>query len=133
MRCRVLLVDDNEGILERAAEVLRSDFVIVGAVTHCQAALETAVAVQPDVIVLDISLPDGCGLDVARRLKATDSAVAIVFLTVHDDEEIAREAKDAGGIGYVLKSRLGSELLTAVHRASVGKRFPSGGLGDGPM
>ena len=122
---RILLVDDNDEVLKRAAGVLSHHFVIVGAVTTGRAALEAAATLRPDVIVLDISLPDLCGLEVAARLKAAQSPVAIVFLTVHDDEAIIRAARDAGGIGFVLKPRLRSELLSAVVSASSGLRFRS--------
>lgn len=130
-RPKVLVVDDNKKLLEIAVAVLARDFEIVGAVTDGRAALEAAVTLQPDVIVLDITMPDVCGLEVARRLKAAGSQAAVVFLTVHDDEEIVRAARDVGGVGYVLKPRLGSDLRRVAVGAVTGHRFASLGMPDG--
>jgi DNA-binding NarL/FixJ family response regulator len=122
---RVLLVDDSADMLDSAASVLSSEFEIVGAVQDGRTALEAAGTLRPDVIVLDISMPGMGGIEVAARLKAAGSTAAVVFLTVHEDEEVVRAAKDAGGIGYVLKPRLVSELRQATHEASEGRRFIS--------
>ncbi len=124
-RRRVLLVDDNAEILNRAAAVLSPDFEIVGAVTDGYAALEAARTLRPDVIVLDISMVGMCGLEVASRLKAVGSTAAVVFLTIHNDEEFVVAAKNAGGVGYVLKPRLASDLPLAALSASCGRRFIS--------
>jgi DNA-binding NarL/FixJ family response regulator len=69
---------------------------------------------RPDVIVLDISMPGMTGLDVATCLRKEGSTAALVFLTVHDDEEFILAAKAAGGLGYVLKPRLATDLMLAV-------------------
>ena len=128
---RVLLVDDNDGMLERAAAVLSQRFEIVGAVNDGWKALEAAGTLHPDIIVLDISMPGMGGLEVANRLKATGCKAAVVFLTIHDEEEIVRAARDAGGVGYVLKPRLASELPLAAAEASAGRRFISADIADG--
>jgi len=122
---RVLLVDDNAEMLDAAAAVLSSGFEIVGAVKDGRTALDAAGNLHPDVIVLDISMPGMGGLEVASRLKAGGSTAAVVFLTVHEDEEVVRAARDAGGTGYVLKPRLASELPKATFEASEGRRFIS--------
>ena len=129
-RPRVLVVDDNKTLLAISVAVLSRDFEIVGAVTDGRAALEAAAALQPDVIVLDIAMPEMGGLEVASRLKAAGSHVAVVFLTVHDDEEIVQAARDVGGVGYVLKPRLGSDLRPAAVGAVTGQRFASLGMPD---
>ena len=72
---------------------------------------------QPDVIVLDISMPGMTGFEVASRLRKAGSKAAVVFLTVHDDEDFMQAAKAAGGIGYVVKPRLASDLAVAVLEA----------------
>jgi len=124
-RARVLLVDDNEPMLARAAAVLTPDCVIVGAVQDGPAAIEAARTLQPDVIVLDISMPGMTGFEVMYRLRECGSAAAVVFLTVHDDEEFVLAAKAAGVIGYVLKPQLASDLLSAVREARAGRPFVS--------
>jgi CheY-like chemotaxis protein len=129
-RPRVLVVDDNKKLLEISVAVLSRDFEIVGAVTDGRAALEAAATLHPDVIVLDIAMPEMGGLELASRLKAAGSQVAVVFLTVHDDEEIVQAARDVGGVGYVLKPRLGSDLRRAAVGAVTGQRFASPDMPD---
>jgi PAS domain S-box-containing protein len=111
---RVLLVDDNDAILARAGDVLSPTCVIAGKAQNGKAALEAAEILRPDVIVLDISMPDMTGFEVATHLRQTGSAAAIVLLSVHDDEEYLQAARGAGAVGYVVKSRLASDLLPAV-------------------
>ena len=120
-RPRVLLVDDNEDWLSRAATVLSRVCTIVGARTDGPSALQAADAYHPDVIVLDISMPGMSGFEVAAALRSSGSTAAVVFLTCHDDEEIVRAARDAGGIGFVVKPRLRSDLVRAVMEARVGR------------
>jgi DNA-binding NarL/FixJ family response regulator len=122
---RVLLVDDNEEMLARSAAVLGSACEIVGAVRDGLAALEAAEALHPDVIVLDISMPGLTGLEVASRLHNSGSKAAVVFLTVHDESDVIRAANGVGGLGYVLKRRLASDLVIAVQEALAGRPFVS--------
>jgi len=124
-RTRVLLVDDNAAMLARATAVLSPTCAIVGAVKDGPAALEAARTLKPDVIVLDISMPGMSGLDVAQSLKQIGSTAAVVFLTVHDDDEVISAARAAGGIGYVVKPRLAADLARAVREASAGRPFES--------
>jgi DNA-binding NarL/FixJ family response regulator len=122
---RVLIVDDNEEMLARSATVLTPACDVVGAVKDGRAALDAAETLAPDVIVLDISMPGMTGLEVATRLRARGSKVAVVFLTVHDESDVIRAAKVVGGIGYVLKRRLASDLVVAVQEALAGRPFVS--------
>ena len=122
---RVLLVDDNEAMLKRAAAVLSPHFVIVEKVQDGQSALDAAQALQPDVIVLDISMPGMTGLEIASRLRRSGSTAAVVFLTVHDEEDFVLAAKATGAIGYVVKTRLVSDLVIAVQEAHAGRPFVS--------
>src|SRR5436190_11037485 len=98
---RVLLVDDNDAMLARAAAVLKSSCTIVGTAKDGAAAIEAAAALQPDVIVLDISMPIMNGLEVAARLRADGSTAAVVFLSVHEESEFIDVARAVGGLGYV--------------------------------
>jgi DNA-binding NarL/FixJ family response regulator len=122
---RVLLVDDSEIMLTCARAALTHDCTVVGAVKDGVQALEAARTLHPDVIVLDISMPGMTGLEVASTLRAEGSKAAVVFLTVHDDEDFILAAKKAGGIGYVLKLRLAADLLHAVEEARAGRPFVS--------
>lgn len=112
-------------MLERVAEVLSSACEIVGAAANGPAALDAVVRLKPDVIVLDISMSGMTGLEVAGCVRRTGSAAAIVFLTMHADENVLSAAQSAGGIGYVIKPRLDLDLLRAVEHARAGHAFVS--------
>ena len=122
---RVLLVDDNPEILAIARDALTPACVIVGAVTNGQSALTAASTLQPDVIVLDISMPGLSGFEVATTLRAQGSTATIVFLTIHDDAQFVDAAMQSGGTGFVVKPRLATDLLHAVQEARAGRSFVS--------
>ena len=122
---RVLLVDDNRAMLARAAAVLAPDCVVVGSATCGTSGLTAALNLKPDVIVLDISMPGMSGLEVALRLRSAGSNAAVVFLSVHEEEEIVTAARASGGIGYVVKPRLACDLMVAVREARAGRAFVS--------
>jgi DNA-binding NarL/FixJ family response regulator len=122
---RVLLVDDNQAMLATAAAALMPGCAVIGAVQDGPAALVAATVLRPDVIVLDISMPGMNGFEVAARLRETGSTAALVFLTVHHDEEFIMAARAAGGIGYVVKPRLARDLMRAVLEARAGRPFVS--------
>jgi CheY-like chemotaxis protein len=122
---RVLLVDDHETVLSSATRTLSVRCLVVGTARDGQAALEAAAALMPDVIVLDISMPGMNGFELATRLRAAGSTARLVFLTVHDEEELILAARKAGALGYVLKSRLSLDLETAVCEARAGRPFAS--------
>jgi len=124
-RPRVLVVDDNEEMLSRAAAVLKRGCVIVGAVKDGLAALNAARTLLPDVIVLDIGMAGMNGFEVAARLRESGSTAEVVFFTVHDDEEFIAAARAVGGIGYVVKPRLAADLLQAVREAKAHRPFVS--------
>ena len=125
MPTRVLIVDDNEAMLSRVASVLTPYCDLVGAVRDGRSALEAADRLHPDVIVLDISMPGMNGLEVARALHDSGSTAAVVFLTVQAEEEVRHAATDAGALGYVVKPRLASDLMSAVREARAGRTFHS--------
>ena len=124
-RPRVLLVDDNDAILARARAVLGPACVVVGTATDGPSALRAAKALLPDVIVLDISMPDMTGFDVAARLRQAGSTAAIIFLTVHSDDDLVVTARAAGITSYVVKPRLVLDLVHAVAEAHAGRGFVS--------
>jgi len=121
----VLIVDDNDAMLARASAMLSPSCRVVGTAKDGRTALACAASLKPDVIVLDISMPGMSGFEVAARLRTEGSGAAVVFLTVHDEEELVSAARQSGGMGYVVKPRIGSDLLTAVKEAHAGRSFIS--------
>lgn len=121
---RVLIVDDNEAMLSRAAAALACCCDVIGRASDGRSALNAAASLQPDVIVLDISMPGMSGLEVASCLRQAGSTAAVVFLTVHDDDAFINAARAAGATGYVLKNRLAADLSAAVREAAATRRSP---------
>jgi DNA-binding NarL/FixJ family response regulator len=109
-----LLADDHPGALAQAARLLSREHDVVGMLTNGVELLQAVPRTDPDVIILDISMPGLDGFEAARRLKAADCRSKIVFLTVCEDADFVREAMELGADGYVVKSRLATDLLTAV-------------------
>ena len=122
-RIRVLLADDHEAILDRVGRLLATEFDVVGTATDGQQALDAVRELKPDVLVLDISMPVMNGFETAHRLKEAGVETRIVFLTVHDEPNYAREALEAGALGYVIKQRIASDLVAAVKNAHKGESF----------
>lgn len=122
---RVIVVDDNEAMLARITAILTPTCSVVGTARDGASALKMVMTLQPDVVVMDISMPGMNGFEVAASLREAGSRVAIVFLTVHGEKEFVEAARSVGGIGYVVKSCLGSDLPAAVRAASLGNPFVS--------
>ena len=124
-RMSVLLADDHGDFLATAVRHLEPHFEVLRAVTDGQALLDEAARLEPDIVVLDISMPLLNGIEAARRLKAAGSPARIVFLTMHADPDYVRAALATGALGYVLKSRLASDLLSSMREALAGRLFVS--------
>ena len=124
-RPRVVLADDNKAILESVRELLASDFDVVATAEDGQQAFDATVALQPDAVVLDISMPCLSGLEVARRLSVLANRPKIVFLTVHESADFLAAAREAGASGYVFKHNAGGDLIPVLKRTLCGHRaFP---------
>jgi len=110
---KILLVDDHALFREGLASLLdaQPDLSIVGQAACVSEAVEQARALKPDAILMDISMPDGTGIDAAREILAEQPDVSIVFLTVHEDDERLFDAISVGGKGYLPKNISTTELL----------------------
>jgi DNA-binding NarL/FixJ family response regulator len=122
---RVLVADDRAEVLQTVVPMLRAHFTVVGTASDGKAALEAEKRLHPDVVVLDISMPVMSGIVVAKQIRQSGSKVTVVFLTVHQDSDILAAAKHAGGQGYVVKARLGTDLVFAIKEALEGREFVS--------
>lgn len=120
-RARILVADDHASMLDRVARLLATDYDVVAAVSDGVAAVSAAIALQPDLLVLDISMPGLTGLEAAAKLAEQPARPPIVFLTVHDEQEFIDTAREVGALGYVLKRNIMSELLPVVRRALAGQ------------
>lgn len=103
---RILLADDHPNVCKSVAALLGPEFDVVGMVANGRDLLSEAHRLQPDVVILDISMRPMNGLEVATRLWAANSTTKVMFLTVHDDEEFIRAGLASGAVGYVIRAAL---------------------------
>jgi DNA-binding NarL/FixJ family response regulator len=122
---RVVLADDLTAVLSTVAKLLEGSFEIVDMASDGISALDAILTLNPDVAVLDISMPGMSGIEVARELKKRGSNVKIVFLTVHEDSDILATCLTVGGLGYVLKVHVETDLIPAMNEALLGHPFVS--------
>jgi DNA-binding NarL/FixJ family response regulator len=122
---RVILADDVAQVLSAVAALLKEKFEIVAMVTDGQAAFDATLELAPDIVVLDISMPGLSGIDVARELKKRGNRAKIVFLTVHEDADILATCLAVGGLGYVVKVLMETDLVEAMHDALADRPFVS--------
>lgn len=121
----MLLADDHMLVVEGLRKLLEPEFEIVGVAEDGRALLSSAQMLRPEVILLDISMPQLNGLDAARRLRKLVPESRIVFVTMHADRTYAAEALAAGGSAYVVKRSAASELMVAVRAVLAGKTYLS--------
>ena len=124
-RARILLADDHPHLLEKVTQLLQPEYEIVGAVSDGHALVYAAEKLKPDLLVVDVTMPILDGIEAAKKLKAQGCESKIVFLTVHSDPDYLRACLAAGGLGYVAKSRMSSDLPLAVDRALAERIFIS--------
>ena len=122
-RLRVLIADDNPAMLETIRDVLKDEFQVVAALEKPEAVVSSVPQLRPDVVVLDISMGEMNGFEVTRQLKYEACVSKIVFLTVHEELEFIQAAFDAGASGYVFKSRMNTDLCSAINAVHAGKVF----------
>ena len=121
MSCpRVLLADDSPEMLEKVMRLLGTHFDIVGLAQNGEDALESAVRLNPDLVILDISMPLLNGIQVASRLRDRGCNAKVIFVTVHEDRDYIEGAFSVGALGYVLKARIAGDLVPAVHEVLQG-------------
>jgi DNA-binding NarL/FixJ family response regulator len=123
IRPRVLLADDHSLVLEGLAKLVMEDCDLVGKVEDGRALIQVAQQLDPDVIVLDISMPKLNGLEAGRQLKKLLPSIKLIFLTMHADPVYAKEAFQIGASGFLLKRSAASELMQAIHAVMKGQYY----------
>jgi two-component system, NarL family, response regulator NreC len=124
---RVLLADDHDILREglKALLSMQGDVAIVGEAFTGREAVELAERLKPDVVLLDVSMPELDGLEACRRIRAHYPQVQVLLLTMHEREDYLRQALEAGAAGYLVKRTAAAELRLAVRAVAHGDTFLS--------
>jgi DNA-binding NarL/FixJ family response regulator len=132
MALRILVVDDHDVVRQGVRLILRDrpDWQICGEAENGAQALQKERQLRPDLIILDVTMPDIGGLQVASELHSRNSPAKIIILTMHEAKELERAAKAAGVQGYVIKTHAARDLVTAIQTLIDGGHFFS--FGDIP-
>jgi DNA-binding NarL/FixJ family response regulator len=126
----ILLADDNTAVLDHVSKMLRKEgsYRVVAALVDGNTVAREYFRLRPDVLILDISMGERSGIDIARQLRDSGCSAKIIFLTVHEDRDYVNAAIGAGGSAYIVKSRLNLDLLHAIKAVLANKLFVSGNL-----
>ena len=119
---RVMLVEDEPGFAERFANIVKSDpeFELLGIATNCAAARVMLASLEPDILLADLGLPDGSGIDIIREAAARYPQCDIMVVTVFGDEDHVLASIEAGAAGYVLKDSIPEEFLGLLRQLRAG-------------
>lgn len=141
MPIRILIADDHEVLREGVRSFLtkaRTDWEICGEATDGEEAVRAAQRLNPDIVILDITMPRLSGLEASAHLAALRLPAPILIFTMHDTERLPDEVSQAGARGYVLKSQAARDLVVAIETLLAGgtffgaPQFPRGGGGSAP-
>ena len=131
IRPRVLLADDHQMLAEALKSVIEPRCEVVGTVSDGRALLEAATRLQPDIVVLDIGMPQLNGLDAGRQLKQALPNTKLIFMTMLEDPYLVGEAYRAGASAFLLKEAAVSELTEAIDRVLKGGTYTTPSAAEG--
>lgn len=126
-KIRILICDDHTLFCEGIKALLRNQpsLEIVGEAHDGRQALELVKEVRPDVLLMDVSMPDLSSFDATRRVREFDESVKVLILTMHDEEELVARCLEAGASGYVIKDAPASQLIYAIETVQKGEKYLS--------
>jgi len=122
---RLIIADDHRLLADACKNLLEPEFEVIAVVTDGRSLLKTALALKPDLIILDIAMPRLNGLDAGEQIRLKLPATKLLFLTMNSAAEIAAEAFRRGASGYVLKHSAAEDLLTAIRKVVHGESYLS--------
>lgn len=120
---RIVIADDSPLVRTMLQELLKSDYAIVASVADGQAAIEAARQLNPELVLLDISMPILSGFEAARQIKRLCPSMLLLFVSEHRERAYTASAFEAGGAGFVMKSKIVSELLPAIRELLAGREY----------
>jgi two-component system, NarL family, response regulator NreC len=131
-RIRILLADDHAVVRQGFRMILgaQSDLEIVGEAGNGREAIELASTLRPDVVVMDVTMPELNGIEATRRMTAENPHIRVVALSMHKDSVYVREILRAGARGYLLKDSVADDLVAAVRAVASGEGYLSPGVSN---
>lgn len=122
---KVIVIDDHPIVLEGLKTLLtnRDDMTVVGCFDTAKIGLEAVKSQKPNVVLLDINLPDMNGAELCRMVRKYDKDVCIIALSVHNERPVIKNMMQSGADGYVLKNSVGDEIITAIHATLRGNKY----------
>jgi DNA-binding NarL/FixJ family response regulator len=134
MTLRVLLADDHAVMREGLQTLIEAggDAIVVATAANGREAVAAALRLQPDVVVMDISMPELNGIEATQAIRERCPRTGVVVLSMHSNREHVHRAFAAGALGYVLKEAAGAEVVAAVRAAAAGRRYVSRAVDDPP-
>jgi len=131
-RTKIVLADDHPLLRKALKDLLEkeTDFEIIGEAGDGEEAVRLATQIMPDVVIMDISMPNLDGLQATQQIKASCPNVAVLVLTVHTDDECILEILKAGAAGYLVKSAFGEQVVQAVRAVAAGEMILSPSIGQ---
>jgi DNA-binding NarL/FixJ family response regulator len=124
-KARLLIADDHTLLAEACKDLLQPEFEIVGIVNNGRELLRMGAELKPDVVIVDVAMPQLNGLDAGEQIKRLIPSVKLIFLTMNLDPEVAAEAFRRGASGYVVKNSAAEELVSAIRRVLKGDSYLS--------
>jgi len=124
-RARLIIADDHTLLAEACKSLLEPEFEVVAIVNNGRALLQVAPQLRPEVVIVDIAMPQLNGLDAGEQLKRLDPSTRLVYMTMNTDPEVAAEAFRRGAAGYVLKNSAAEELVSAIRSVLKGESYLS--------
>jgi DNA-binding NarL/FixJ family response regulator len=124
-RTRVLIADDHRLVAEACRNLLEPEFNVIGMVSNGRELLNVEAELKPDVVILDISMPELNGLDAGELIRQRNRSVKLIYVTMSLAADVAAEAFRRGASGYVLKQSSAEELVTAIRRVVRGQSYLS--------
>jgi DNA-binding NarL/FixJ family response regulator len=127
MGIRVLIADDHKIVIEGLKRLLEQegDITVVGETSNGLSAIDMTRQLQPDIVIMDIGMPDLNGIEATRQIMRECSATKVVGLSMHSSEKYVKEMIKAGAWGYLLKDCAGDELVVAIRNVAAGKKYLS--------
>ena len=124
---RILICDDHVLFSKRIKAILRAEAAleVIGEVRDGRQAVERVKELRPDVVLMDIAMPDLSGFEATRRVHEADPSVKVLMLTMHDEEELVARCLEAGAAGYIIKDAPATQLVYAIETVMKGERYLS--------